>query len=64
MIIIIDRIEEGIAVAELPDGTFVSVTPQLLEGCKEGLAYEIKQVQTDAGKTVRKLMDEVWDDGK
>lgn len=36
MRVVIDRIEDGIASVELPDGKIVNVPAELFVGCKEG----------------------------
>lgn len=41
MRVIIDRFEEELAVAELPDGSMLNVPRALFDGAKEGDAVEI-----------------------
>lgn len=41
MRVIIDRIEEGIAVCELPNGKRIDVPQELFDGAREGNVYDI-----------------------
>jgi len=41
MQIIIDRFEDGFAVVELPDGTFVNIPEKLVKDASEGDVFDI-----------------------
>ena len=63
MKVVIDRIEEDMAVVELPDKTTVSIPVKIFENAIEGAVYEImlKSGETEK-KQIEKLMDSVWED--
>lgn len=63
MRIIIDRFEADRAIAELPDGTTVSLPKVLFEEFSEGDAAEIiKTDNSDLKNKVKELMRDVWED--
>ena len=63
MKIIIDRIEENMAIAELPDKTTVAVPKTLFEDVCEGAVYEIiKQDGAIEKNQIKTLMESVWED--
>jgi len=55
--IIIDRFENGYAVAELPDGSFADIPSKLLPDAKEGDVVSI-EIDADATKVRRDNMRE------
>ncbi len=67
MEIIIDRIEENFAVAELPSGSFADVPLSLLPGVKEG---DVVNIIIDREKTkvrsyqIQRMMEQIFKDDK
>lgn len=61
---IIDRFEDGFAVVELSDKTFIHIPlSELPEGSKEGdvLKLEIDRKETDQRKDrIKDLMEDLW----
>lgn len=62
VIITIDRIENGYAVAELEDGKVVKAPIELFGNAKEGNSYQIMQIDNPIADKIEKLMNEVFDD--
>lgn len=65
MRIIIDRMENNTAVAELPNGKMLKIPRELFENAGEGDVVDItvNKEETQKRKTeIRKLMDDVWED--
>lgn len=65
MTVIIDRFENGFAVSEMPDGTFVNIPRVLVPDASEGDAVKITVDKSETKRlkeNVKQLMDELWAD--
>ena len=58
MRVVIDRIEDGIASVELPDGKIICVPAELFAGCKEG---DIVYITPNKEETEKKKQEIVID---
>ena len=54
MRVVIDRIEDGIASVELPDGKLINVPAELFDGCKES---DVVQITPDAEATEKRTRE-------
>ena len=58
MRVVIDRIEDGIASVELPDGKIICVSAELFADCKEG---DIVYITPDKEETEKKKQEVLID---
>ncbi len=64
MKVVIDRIEQGYAVCELPDGSMKNMPLEFLPECKEGdvVVIEIDKKETeDRQSRIKKKLDSLFD---
>ena len=67
MTVIIDRIEGDTAVAELPDGSFATLSIKLIPGVREGDAVTIsidQEATLKRKKHIDQLMKQVFDENR
>lgn len=67
MTVIIDRIEGDTAVAELPDGSFTTLSIKLIPGVREGDAVTIsidQEATLERKKHIDQLMKQVFDENR